>query len=88
MPQQMQEVLDDLRLGRLSIRTVDPGLGPNADRLGRRIFSGVVAAALLIAGGLVLAAHYEIVGGVLMALAVVWLGAHLLLDTYRGFRQR
>ncbi len=88
MPQQMQEVLDDLRLGRLSVRTVDPGLGPYTDRLGRRIFSGLVAASLLIAGGLVLAAHYEIVGGVLMGLAVLWLVAHGLLDTYRGFRQR
>jgi len=88
MPQQMQEVLDDLRLGRLSVRTVDPGLGPYTDRLGRRIFSGLVTAGLLVTGGLVLAAHDEIVGGVLIGLAVLWVLGHALLDTYRGFRQR
>ena len=88
MPQQMQEVLDDLRLGRLSVRTVDPGLGRYTDRLGRRIFSGLIAAALLVTGGLVLAARYEVVGFVLMGLAMLWLLGHALFDAYRGFRQR
>ena len=50
MPMQAREVLEDLRLGRMMLRTEDPGLPGAADRLGRRVFSGVVVAALLGSG--------------------------------------
>ena len=42
MPMQVREVLEDLRLGRIALRTEDPGLPDAADRLGRRLFSGLV----------------------------------------------
>jgi ubiquinone biosynthesis protein len=50
MPLQLREVLEDLRLGRLSVRSSDPTLAPAIDRFGRRLYSGVVSAALVISG--------------------------------------
>ena len=48
MPMQVaRDVLEDLRLGRMVLRTEDPGLPNAADRLGRRLFSGLVVVALM-----------------------------------------
>lgn len=88
VPQQLQEVLDDLRLGRLELKATDPGLSRASDRLGRRIYSSVVGASLLLAGAWLLSAKYEIVGGVLIGAAVLVLAAHALLDGVRAFRDR
>jgi ubiquinone biosynthesis protein len=88
MPQQIQEVLDDLRLGRLSIRTVDPSSAGSADRLGRRIFTAVVSSSLFLSGAWLVAARHETLGGALIALALVVLLSHAAVDAYRGFRSR
>ncbi len=88
MPAQLQEVLEDLRLGRLSIRTQDPGGPATMDRLGRRVFSGLVVAALLTSGAWILSTKFLIVGGVLIGLAVLWILGHVALDGYRAFRRR
>jgi ubiquinone biosynthesis protein len=70
LPQQAREVLEDLRLGRLQMKTLDPSLPPALDRLGRRAFSGVATAAFLLSGAALLAAHaappalgYGLLGG-------------------------
>lgn len=88
MPAQVQEVLEDLRLGRLSVRTHDPSGPTTLDRLGRRIFSGMVVAALLLSGAWLMTADLLIVGGILVGLAVAWAGGHATLDAVRAFRQR
>jgi ubiquinone biosynthesis protein len=88
MPQQLQEVLDDLRLGRLELKTADPGLGRASDRLGRRIYSALVSSALLLAGAWVLTARYELLGGILIGLSVLLVVAHTLLDRVRSFREK
>ena len=89
MPMQAREVLEDLRLGRLTVRAEDPGLPPAADRLGRRLFSGLTAAALL--GGGVLLIHdekHEPLGTVLLVVAaLVWL-VHLARDLRKGVLRR
>ncbi len=54
VPFHLREVLDDLRMGRLQVHTVEKELGPAYDRLGRRVFSGIVVASLNVAGALVL----------------------------------
>jgi ubiquinone biosynthesis protein len=54
MPVQLREVLDDLRLGRTSVHVALEDLPQLADRLGRRLFSGVVVAALILSGALML----------------------------------
>ena len=86
MPQQMQEVLDDLRLGRLEIRTLDPNSPKSADRLGRRVFSAVTGAALLISGAWLAASGRDIVGYVLIGAAALLLIGHVLADAGRAFR--
>ncbi len=85
MPMQVREVLEDLRLGRLAVRTMDPSVAFAADRLGRRVYSGLVTAALLFSGAfLVNGIVHATLGAVLITLAVlVWL-AHSLLDLRRG----
>jgi ubiquinone biosynthesis protein len=88
MPMQVREVLEDLRLGRLALRSPDPGVPKAADRLGRRIFSGLVVLSLVVSGTfLVTRPEHETFGIVMLVLAaLVWLG-HGLLDLRRGFRE-
>jgi ubiquinone biosynthesis protein len=50
MPHQVREILDDLRLGRLTVQSTDPALPKTVDRLGRRLFSGLIAASFVFAG--------------------------------------
>jgi ubiquinone biosynthesis protein len=88
MPQQIQEVLDDLRLGRLELKTTDPSVKPASDRLGRRIFAGLVGASLIIAGAWLGAAGQNVLGYVLLGLAALLLAGHVLADAGRAFRSR
>ena len=85
MPMQLREVLDDLRLGRLSVRAVDPEMPLATDRLGRRLFSALVVATLLGSGTILLKSQtHETLGvGMLVFAAVVWLG-HALVDLRRS----
>jgi ubiquinone biosynthesis protein len=88
MPQQIQEVLDDLRFGRLSVRTTDPAAPATSDRLGRRIFSGIVASSFVLAGAWLVAARHDVLGGSLIAVAAAVLLGHGAVDAYRGFRSK
>jgi ubiquinone biosynthesis protein len=56
VPFHLQEVLDDVRMGRLQIQTVEKEAAPTLDRLGRRVFSGMIVASLNVAGGLAIIA--------------------------------
>lgn len=77
LPFQAREVLDDLRLGRLSINTVDPGIPGTLDRLGRRIFSGAVTASLILSGALIVHAGVHVrLGFGLMLAAGAYLALH------------
>ena len=73
LPQQTREILDDLRLGRLTLQTANPALPALVDRLGRRLFSGLLVASLLLSGtALVIAgSRSEDLGIVMLALASV-----------------
>ena len=89
MPMQVRDVLEDLRLGRMVLRTEDPGLPTAADRLGRRLFSGLIVVALVI-GGVVLVhdgKHEPLGTGLLVVAAVVWL-VHIGRDLRRGVLRR
>jgi ubiquinone biosynthesis protein len=87
MPMQLREVLDDLRLGRLSVRTVDPELPRATDRLGRRLFTAIVVATLLGSGThLIKGDTHETLGIAMLGVAAfLWIG-HALLDFRRGPR--
>lgn len=88
VPQQLEEVLEDLRLGRLKIYTSDPDSIESVDRMGRRVFSALVASALLLSGAWLVSADSPILGGILIALAVMLFLGHVSVDAYRGFRRR
>ena len=79
MPLQAREVLDDLRLGRLVLKTLDPSLATASDRLGRRIFSGLVIGATTLGGSLAYG-HDHLLGGILLGFAGVVFLLHLALD--------
>lgn len=89
LPQQTREVLDDLRLGRLTIRTTDPTLPATVDRLGRRVFAGFVIAAFVLSGAWLAATKEQLVFGVvLVVFGVLTLLGHVALDALRAFRDR
>ncbi len=83
LPQLAREVLEDLRLGRMSVTTTDPKLPPALDRLGRRLFSGFVVAGLAVAGAWLTSANERPLAYVLLGLAGVILAVHVVGDTLR-----
>jgi len=88
LPEQLAEVLEDLRLGRLAIRTTDTEIVDASDRLGRRVFSAVLASAFLLCGTALLIKDYERLGALLLLLALGGVVFHWLSDNYRRFLRR
>lgn len=88
LPQQTREILDDLRLGRLTLQTVNPALPPALDRLGRSVFGGMVVASFVIAGAWLIAGGASLWGGVVMIVfAVLVMLGHAALDTLGRLRR-
>ncbi len=84
VPIQLREVLDDLRMGRLVVRTTDPAAELAVDRLGRRLFAGLVSAALLGSGAALLREDDRSTLGIaLLVTAAVFAVGHVLLDRRR-----
>jgi ubiquinone biosynthesis protein len=84
LPMALREVLDDLRNGHLTLRMTDTIATYNVDRMGRRIFSGLVAASLFASGAYLLAhAAHETQGWVFMGLGLVVCVMHWLRDALR-----
>jgi ubiquinone biosynthesis protein len=83
VPLQAREILEDLRLGRLVVKTADPGLPVAADRLGRRLFSGLVISASIL-GGAYVVPHQVVTGAILFGVAGTLLVFHVLRDRRRA----
>ncbi|MBM4362893.1 MAG: hypothetical protein FJ104_09455, partial [Deltaproteobacteria bacterium] len=88
LPEQVAEVLDDLRLGRLTVRTSDADAGAASDRLGRRIYSGIVGGSLVLAASLCLTSGERIAAIALFSIAALWLFGHQLRDAIRTWTRR
>ncbi len=88
MPMQMQEILDDLRKGSLSLQVHEPALRATADQVGRRIFSGLVVSGLLIGGALLIAQREPWVGALFVAGAVSWASLHSVVIAWLGRKKR
>ncbi|MCC6997242.1 MAG: AarF/ABC1/UbiB kinase family protein [Deltaproteobacteria bacterium] len=91
LPGQVHEILEDLRQGKLQLKTTDPGLPEASDRLGRRIWSGLVIVGTLGSGtALVLAGQgrFDSLATALYALAGATFGTHLWLDWRRTRKKR
>jgi ubiquinone biosynthesis protein len=86
VPEQLREVLEDLRLGRLTLRATDPSLLPAADYLGRRVFTALIASALILSAAHLLSVGQEwpsAVSALFAAIAISW---HTLRGLWRRWR--
>ncbi|HEY3358369.1 MAG TPA: AarF/UbiB family protein [Polyangia bacterium] len=84
-PMQVQDILEDIRRGNLSVKTVDPGLPKIVDRLGRRIFSAVVIIGLLGCGTALVLGHHYYLGGIAWFLAGTLFFWHWALDLWKNW---
>ena len=82
VPQQVQDILNDMRMGRLVLKTEDLRITRSADRLGRQVFSALIISALLLSGAWLVAANHIWVGYGLVGLATLWLLGHALREAY------
>jgi ubiquinone biosynthesis protein len=87
-PTQAQEILEDLRRGRLEIRTREPTLAAAVDVIGRRIYSGFVVGSLLMGSAFLAGSGSWMASGLFFLMALGWGGAHTLLTTWLGRKKR
>jgi len=88
LPLQSQEILDDLRKGKLEVRTREPMLPVSVDVLGRRVYSGMVVGSLLIGGGVLLAESSYLFGGLFIFGAVAWGSLHTVFSMWLSRKRR
>ncbi len=88
LPLQVQEILEDLRRGSFSMRISGPDLNEAADVLGRRIFSGLGVAALIVGAALLAANGHHYVAAAAFLLAVAWSFLHTMAVTWLDRRRR
>lgn len=87
-PEQLSEILEDLRKGHLSFKTTDTAAPMALDRLGRRVYAGLTVAALVMAGAMILASGHAVwVAIAMFALAGWTAAAHILRDWWRALRR-
>jgi ubiquinone biosynthesis protein len=87
VPAQLQEVLDDLRMGRLAIRTDNPSAWLATERLGRRIFTALVFSTLVLSGTWLVTADFPRTGAALVGAGIVSLIVHAMRNVF-GARER
>lgn len=88
VPQQLEEVLDDLRLGRLHVNTQDSLHVAAIERHGRRLFTGLVSAALLLAGAFLAGGDPPYAGYALLGAALSFLTWHTWRELFYDLRRR
>lgn len=81
-PEQAQEILEDLRKGRLEIRTRDPEGAMTYDILGRRLYSGVVVGSLVVGSAHLFASDSFWMGVLFFLGALGWGGGHIALAAW------
>ncbi len=86
LPHQLKDVLEDLRMGHLKIRTEDAGAHRWADRLGRRLLTAVISGSAALGSALLVSHGERWLGLGMLAFGSVWLCGHLAWDTLRQFR--
>ncbi len=89
LPLQTQEILDDLRKGRLEVRTREPMLPISVDVLGRRVYSGLVVASLLVGSAILLASDSAWwLGALFFVAALGWGTLHTTWAMWLGRKRR
>ncbi len=88
VPQQVEEVLDDLRFGRLVVRSVDEQRTVMTDKLGRRLLTGCLAGSCIMASSALLSAGRNRLGYALLIGATLVLAYHAGVEFWRMLRSR
>lgn len=88
VPQQVEEVLDDLRVGRLSIRTQNNHLRAATDGVGRRLLAGLLTGSFVLASAILFGQHRDQVAFGFLVAAFFTLGSHFVLELIASFRRQ
>ncbi|MBW2527139.1 MAG: phosphotransferase [Deltaproteobacteria bacterium] len=85
LPQQLREVMDDLRGGRLIVQSRNAESAAMVDRLGRRIVAGLVVSASIVAGAWLITkpSSARWAGVALLCMGALWMAGHLIGDRRR-----
>ncbi len=87
MPERLDEILEDLRRGELTMAVRNDGQSMTTDRLGRRIFGGLAVAGLLFGGAQIVASgRADALGYLMIAIAVAWIATYLIRSAVTGPR--
>jgi ubiquinone biosynthesis protein len=89
LPTQLNDLLDAARSGKLSVIARDPATAAATDRLGRRIFTAILSAALLGAGTTLLAVdRHGTLATIFLVAAAALVAIHFLGDRRREKRAK
>jgi hypothetical protein len=88
MPLQLGEILEDLRRGDLVLNMSDRAMPGALDRLGRRVFSGLVVSVCILAGSYLVAQQHSLLGATLLSVGIIWAGSHTALVAWLGRKRR
>jgi ubiquinone biosynthesis protein len=88
MPEQLQEVLDDLRLGRLTVRAEQTQLLAAAASLGRRLYMGLLLGALCLSAAILAVGRLHTPAIIVGSVGLVLFVLHTFREGLRGFGQR
>jgi len=88
MPVQLQEILEDLRKGALSVEVNEPSLGASADQLGRRVFSGMVVGSLILSSAVLFTNESYVFGLLFLAGSAAWTMSHSAVVAWINRRRR
>ena len=87
-PVQAQEILEDLRRGRLEVRVREPQIAQMFDVIGRRIYSGFVVGSLLMGSAWLGASGNWAAGALFFVMALGWGGGHTVLAMWLSRKKR
>lgn len=87
-PLQAQEILEDLRKGRLEVRTRDVPQTQAYEVLGRRLYSGLVVASLVMGSAVLFAVNSTLTGIAFAAGALIYGGWHTIVALWLSRRKK
>ena len=89
LPEVAEELVEDLRQGRLTLEIRQSMLLQAQERLGRRVFTGILLGGTIVGASILLATDHALLGGAMLAGAVGWGFLHsIALALSRGRPQR
>jgi ubiquinone biosynthesis protein len=88
LPLQLQDILEEVREGRIVVRTRDTEADPVFDLLGRRLYSGLVVGSMLIGSAILLSREAWITGSLFLAGGLTWGSWHVVLAFLLRRRKR